>query len=78
VTLTPDPDEISEVLSRIPIRRARDADWDEYAQLFVQLCRIFEIDATVTADGGISYPSLGLEDNPLRTALEVLLTRRLH
>ena len=74
----PEPHEISQLLSSIPIRSVHDAEWGEFAERFVELCQVFDIDARVGADGGISYRESHPEDSALRMALEVLLARRLN
>lgn len=76
--VTPEPHEIARILTSIPVRTVGDIGWNAYAQRFVELCRVFDITAMVTPDGGITYEDLTADDAELHMALEILLGRRIH
>lgn len=78
MTGAPEPHEVNELLTRIPVRKVGQLSWDAFAERFVALCQSFEIDARVADDGGIVYAGVSPEDDALHSALYNLLARRLH
>jgi hypothetical protein len=74
-----DPAEVAKVLALLPVNETQPVSPEELIERSVAVYNLFDI-AAVARDGGITFEGsgVGVLDQPLLAALEILLARRFH